>query len=702
MASQTDDFNKIKLYIESEQGNQPLLLSWDTALPLRALIAEVCSQWSIKNPESFALKTSSSTQEFYLTDEARRELKSGQLLHMTASPKKMAEEVKQLLNTQTEEAKEECFELLQLLSKDPLFVTSFLSTDGIHFLMEAIQKEIMNYNPEAHPMKTIDGLLESFQDIMEQSMVSWTIIQPEYIINLCEFLNKQKEPQLQTKVLTLLENAIFNSEKLYLPIFESLSTETLTSLTSDKSPSVQLATLSFINAMLGKGNTMEYLQLLKKQRILQGIGSHVIGRHPQVKPEVAHQLYVCQNLSLGVLEKRATSRFIDHYDTSYKHLVYLVNSLHIQTPDTANKNIEDEFVKLGFLNEDPTEDFNDVPPGLLALDCMVYFAQSQPENFTRQVLRKLEFQCPFGHTSIFLTKMMYSLLKVGEPVSDISTDYIPMFFSNQNFFEEFFCINIQLLFKTWREMRATPIDFEKVMSVVQKQIDMVMRDPEVSSLDSYRRKIMQLNYSQILKQLDIEKEHQDANIFKAKPVMELRDRLQPQILDLIKRQRLNQLVKGESFSDPKRKKTIFCRLTQNHKFLHYGEVEGNKVPSIEELEKKIQVNQMKELLLGKDIVFKSKNKTESHALGIVFSGGEDKRLELLATDERKFCVWIDGIRILLGQQPDSDLAISDMETLLNMDMKIHLLAIENIPIPDYPPVIPPNPPNLDFCTTPDL
>ena len=533
---------------------------------------------------------------------------------------------------------------------------------------------------------------------MEQSIVSWTIIQPEYIINLCEFLSKQKEPLLQSKILTLLESALFNNGNLYLPISQCLSQETLLSLTADKIQTVQLAAVSFINAMLAKGNTVEFLKLLKKHRVLQCIGSHVINRYHQVKPEVAHQLYVCQNLSLGVLEKRATSRFIDNYDASYKYLVYLVNSLHLQTPDTSNKNIEDEFLKLGFLNEDPTEDFNEIPPGLLALDCMVYFAQSQPENFTRQVLRKLEFQCPFGQTSIFLTKMMYNLLKVGEPVSDISTDYFPMFFSNENYFEEFFCINIQLLFKTWREMRATPIDFEKVMSVVQKQIDLVMRDSEVSSLDSYRRKIMQLNYSQILKQLDIEKEHQDANIFKAKPVMELKERLLPEIQELIKTQRLNQMVKGENFLDPRKgRKNIFCRLTQNHKHLHYGEVEGNKNPSIEALEKKIQVNQMKELLLGKDIVTKHKSKTESHAFGIVFSGGEDKRLELLATDERTFSVWIDGIKILLGQQPDSDLATSDMDTLLNMDMKIHLLAIENIPIPDYPPVIPPNPPNLDFC-----
>ena len=540
---------------------------------------------------------------------------------------------------------------------------------------------------------------------MEHSIVSWTIIQPEFIINLCEFLSKQKDPQIQAKVLSLLENALYNTENLYPIIFQSMAADTIQSLIADKSHKVQLATLSFINAMLAKGDTKEYLMILKKQRLLPAIGSHLIGRHPQVKPEVAHKLYVCQNLTLSVLERRATSRFRDYHDSSYRDLAYLISQLNANTPDTASKNVENEFRKLGFLHEEPSEDFNEIPCGLLALDCMVYFAQSQPENFTKLVLRKLEYQCPFAHTATSLTRMMYNLLKVGEPVSDISTDYIPMFFSCDNFFEDFFCTNIQLLFKTWKEMRATPIDFEKVMSVVQKQVDTVVRDQEVSSIDSYRRKIMQLNYSQILKQLDIEKEHQDANIFRAKPVMELKERLRPQIVDLIRTQRLNQMVKGESFTDLKKSKKntiIFCKLTQNHKFLHFGEVEGNKIPNIEALQKRIQVNQMKELLTGKDVNVKAKSRTEGHALCIVYNDGEDRRLELSVTDDRIFAIWCDGLRILLGLQPESELATNDLDTLLNMDMKIHLLAIENIPIPDYPPAIPPDPPNLDFsCTDSD-
>jgi len=40
--------------------------------------------------------------------------------------------------------------------------------------------------------------------------------------------------------------------------------------------------------------------------------------------------------------------------------------------------------------------------------------------------------------------------------------YYPIFFTNDNAFEEFYCICIQLVNKTWKEMRATSIDFTKV------------------------------------------------------------------------------------------------------------------------------------------------------------------------------------------------------------------------------------------------
>lgn len=48
------------------------------------------------------------------------------------------------------------------------------------------------------------------------------------------------------------------------------------------------------------------------------------------------------------------------------------------------------------------------------------------------------------------------------PANEGCNDYHPMFFTHDRAWEEFFCVCIQLLNKTWKEMRATSEDFNKV------------------------------------------------------------------------------------------------------------------------------------------------------------------------------------------------------------------------------------------------
>lgn len=79
--------------------------------------------------------------------------------------------------------------------------------------------------------------------------------------------------------------------------------------------------------------------------------------------------------------------------------------------------------------------------------------------------REDKHECPFGRSSIELTRMLCDILKVGELPSETCNDFHPMFFTHDRSFEEFFCICIQLLNKTWKEMRATSEDFNKVKRV---------------------------------------------------------------------------------------------------------------------------------------------------------------------------------------------------------------------------------------------
>ncbi len=111
-----------------------------------------------------------------------------------------------------------------------------------------------------------------------------------------------------------------------------------------------------------------------------------------------------------------------------------------------------------------------------------------------------EHDCPFARASIELTNILCEILNVGElrnfsdslsqvmelflvesvlrkvqryccnflalsfgfAATDEGQVYYPMFFTNDRPFEEFYCIAIQLLNKTWKEMKATSEDFTKV------------------------------------------------------------------------------------------------------------------------------------------------------------------------------------------------------------------------------------------------
>lgn len=75
-----------------------------------------------------------------------------------------------------------------------------------------------------------------------------------------------------------------------------------------------------------------------------------------------------------------------------------------------------DYKKLGFKYDiNPALDFTETPPGMLALDCMVYFARNHTENYTKVVLenscRADEHECPFGRTSVELVKLLCEVYK---------------------------------------------------------------------------------------------------------------------------------------------------------------------------------------------------------------------------------------------------------------------------------------------------
>ncbi|KAF0024770.1 hypothetical protein F2P81_023572 [Scophthalmus maximus] len=206
-----------------------------------------------------------------------------------------------------------------------------------------------------------------------------------------------------------------------------------------------------------------------------------------------------------------------------------------------------------------------------------------------------------------------------------------------------------------------------VMQVVREQI-MRALTLKPNSLDQFKSRLQNLSYTEILKIRQSERMNQED--FQSRPILELREKIQPEIMELIKQQRLNRLCDGTCFrkisSRRRQDKFWYCRLSPNHKVLHYGDLEES--PQGEEV-----------LELAFSVLYES-----------------DEYLNFIAPDKHEYCVWTDGLNALLGKEMTSDYTKSDMDTLLSMEMKLRLLDLENIQIPEAPPPIPKEPSNYDF------
>ncbi|XP_013909881.1 PREDICTED: engulfment and cell motility protein 1-like [Thamnophis sirtalis] len=74
-----------------------------------------------------------------------------------------------------------------------------------------------------------------------------------------------------------------------------------------------------------------------------------------------------------------------------------------------------------------------------------------------------------------------------------------------------------------------------------------------------------------------------------------------------------------------------------------------------------------------------------------------EHLNFIASTRYEFCLWTDGLNVLLGREMVSERMRSELDILLSMELKLRLLDLENIAIPDAPPDIPKPPSNLNFC-----
>ncbi|XP_068117379.1 engulfment and cell motility protein 3 isoform X2 [Hyperolius riggenbachi] len=678
--------NVVKIAIQM-MGAYPQLIELNQSKPLSAVLKDVCDAWNISNSEQYALQYVDGHQA-YITELNRMEIKNGSILKLATAPDKEASSLCAGVQSQNQDVKSESLRKLATLSCDVTFSQEFISKDGLIILARAVEGE-------KDPGEVMCYTLKAIAELMEHGFVSWETFNTAFIYKVVTFVNMNlMRVEITQLALVILESVLQSNTKQADLVRQEVPVERLLSLLQVNNQPLQIKVMALIVALLQKVGNKEradILDFLWKKNMRQFIHKQIIHGWSSLGDEMSHYLYVLQCLSLGLLEERVRTAMDPNDAEQRQHLQNLrLSAFPNEAEEESHLSAEKrrslcakEFRKLGFTNNgSPWQDLCLTPPGLLALDNMVYFSTRWPSAYSRFVLenssREDKHVCPFARSSIHLSLILCDILRVGETASETGQGFLNLFYAQEHFLHELFCVCIQVLNKTWKEMRATQEDFDKVMHVVKEQISRTLALAP-TSLDFFRTKISALNYSEILRRRQEERLIQDEAL--SPPVMELRKQLQPELLSLIRQQRLHYLCEGTKFrkisTRRRQDKLWFCRLSPNHKVLHYGDLEDNiDNPPVEILASKIAVADIKYILTGKDCPH-MKDK----------SSGK----------QNKFCLWIDGLNTLLGREMPSERCRTDLDLLLNTELKLRLLDLENIPIPDQPPPIPPRPQNYDYC-----
>nr|CAD7424474.1 unnamed protein product [Timema monikensis] len=713
------DANIVKIAVEMT-GQNPQLIEFNQKQPLAATIQELCNGWGLSDPDQYALQFSENNNQNYITEKNRNEIKNGSVLRLNLSPSTTAHDILQKLNTGTNDEKTKSLEKLSKLSVDMTFALEFINKQGLALIISMIEGGKCKGDMLAYS-------LMAFVELMDHGIVSWDILEVPFINKVASYVNNQavaQDAKIIQASLSILENIVLNSSGKYGLVEKEVTFPNLVMHLQSHNPVIQLNAIALINALFLKADNVKRKAVsatLCSKQVRNVILSNIIqSASGQVGAEMAHQLYVLQNLMLALLEQRMNLK-MDPQDQDAHDKIKELRRIAFDTDGsgfggevTARRQLggfAKDYKKLGFKYDiNPALDFTETPPGMLALDCMVYFARNHTESYTKVVLenscRADEHECPYGRTSVELCKLICEVLRIGDPPSEQGQNYHPMFFTHDHPVEEFFCICIVLLNKTWKEMRATIEDFVKVFSVVREQITRALAT-QPTGLDKFRAKLQLLTYSEITNLWQQERTSREEWESHARPIVELKEQITPEIMELIQQQRLGFLVEGTRFTKYSMRgqrikdKFWYVRLSPNHKVFHYGDCDEKSVPTLEELPNKLAVVDIKTLVTGKECPHmkdvRGRKTTHQLAFSLTLDSVEVTSLDFVAPDEQVFDYWTDGINALLGNKMTSKETENDLETLLSMDIKLRLLDAEGVDIPQDPPPIPADPPNYDFC-----
>ena len=404
---------------------------------------------------SFIFDRFETTKE-YVTDKTKGDIKNGSILKFCRSPQKIVSELMDKLTgasadhpDQQQQQRLMCLKGLESHVSDYAVAEELVRSNGIQTLIDLVVSEGHNAS-----FKVFSLVLLTFTEVMRQEdLMGWEDerIGAEFIAQIAANIDTEKtmlalkqDERTQQCCLAALEALVCTPSK-YEVTETNISFSSLLNFIQNDNAMVQQHALALFNALfrLGDKNKKRKMkQIMEERQTRRIIVDYIICKGPN--PEMQHQLYVLQTLLLNLLEERMHT-MVESQGPKALEKIKELRKIAFETrsdsaPPVLQKRFAEEYKRLGFTNDvDPTQDFKEAPPGMLALDMMYAFACNHSDQYTKLVLesscRGDQHDCPFARSSIQIVKLICQIIRIGfEPLPSGSRGgrFYPMFFTHEN------------------------------------------------------------------------------------------------------------------------------------------------------------------------------------------------------------------------------------------------------------------------------
>lgn len=245
----TKDNNVVKIAVELSDHSSRLT-DFNQTLPLSTIIRDLCNFWELADPEQYALQLFKNDRHCYVTEKNRKEIKNGDVLTLTLSASKTAQDILYALNNGTNDQKMVALQQLSKLSTDRTFASEFISKKGDVLLINLIeQKKFQDV--------MLANCLQSFVELMDHRIISWDVLEPPFIITVASYVNnhsKTQESEIIQAALVILESIVLNSSQNCVQVEKEVTFPNLIVRLEYPNSLVQQNALALINALFLKAD----------------------------------------------------------------------------------------------------------------------------------------------------------------------------------------------------------------------------------------------------------------------------------------------------------------------------------------------------------------------------------------------------------------------------------------------------------------